>query len=164
MHASAEPPRIPGATTLHYSPYFKLVLPTEMLTDAKILPSAGPLIKFSDSMMLGGTITTKEQDELPKDFDLHLYPRYLLGLEPTDSLPPKLSQSFDNSRPAFGITPGAAINETPYGKGLVYSACDPVSCLIFVIQHQQNEQILMLNTKGFDLTSILSYLENNDAE
>lgn len=161
---NSETTRITESTSLHYSAYFKLAIPTSSLAGAKILPSAGPLIKFSDSVMMGGEITTREQDELPEDFNLSLYPRYLLGLEPTDLLPEDLRWSFDNSLSAFGVTPAAVVTETPYGQGTVYSACDAPSCLVFVVQHAQDEQILMLNTKGFGLADILAFLEGSDVK
>lgn len=156
--------KVSDTTSLHYSPYFKLVIPTSSLIGAKILPSAGPLIKFSDSVVMSGAVTTREQDELPEDFNLSLYPRYLLGLEATDSLPENLRWSFDNSLGAFGVTPAAVITETPYEEGTVYSACDAPSCLVFVVQDAQDEQILMLNTKGFALADILSFLEGSDVK
>ncbi|WP_285260814.1 hypothetical protein [Halopseudomonas bauzanensis] len=149
-------------TTIDYSPYYQLTIPTTNLAGAKIFSGAGPVIKFSNSMKLGGWVTTGEEDGVPEGFDLALYPRYVLGLDSTDELPADLQRLF--SLRAFGISRDAVIAEEPYRKGTLYSACDYSSCLFFVTHQAQNEHILVLKTEGFSITSIRSFLEADHAE
>lgn len=149
-------------TTIDYSPYYQLTIPTADLAGAKIFAGVGPAIRFSDSLRLGGWVTSGEEDGVPEGFDLALYPRYVLGLDATDELPADLQRLF--SLRAFGVSQDAAIAEKPYRNGMLYSACDYPSCLFFVTHHAQNEHILVLKTEGFSINSILSFLEADHVE
>ena len=151
-------PESDGASTSIYYGRFKLEIPTTILANAKIFSVDGPVIKFSDSVTLGGTIVTRELLHLPADFDLALYPRYLFGLEPTDFLSEDLRKPFNNALRSFGISEGAEILETPYKDGTVYSACAHPSCLFFATQHAQDEHLLMLFPEGFTREEILNFM------
>lgn len=122
-------PESDSASTSIYYGRFKLEIPTASLANAKIFSVDGPVIKFSDSVTLGGAIVTRELLQLPADFDLALYPRYIFGLEPTDLLSEGLREPFNGALRSFGIVEDAEILETPYEEGIVYSACAHPSCL-----------------------------------
>lgn len=153
-----------AASTSVYYGRFKLTIPTSSLADAKILSIDGPVIKFSDSMILAGTNATRDLLELPVDFNLALYPRYVLGLESTASLPEDLRRSLEGTLRSFGIPQDAEIVEVRHGEGTVYSACAYPSCLFFATQHAQNEHLLMLFPEGFTREEIQNFLEVSDAE
>lgn len=152
------------ALTSVYYGRFKLEIPTASLEDAKIFSVDGPVIKFSDSLTLGGTVVTRELLQLPKDFDLALYPRYIFGLESTDLLPEDLQEQLSSALRSFGIAEDAEIQETPYADGKVYSACAHASCLFFATQHAQDEHLLMLFPEGFTRKEILHLLGVANAE
>lgn len=126
-----------AASTSVYYGRFKLTIPTSSLAGAKILSVDGPVIKFSDSMTLAGTNATRDLLGLPVDFNLALYPRYVLGLESTASLPEDLRRSLEGTLRSFGIPQDAEIVEIRHEEGTVYSACAYPSCLFFATQHHK---------------------------
>ena len=152
------------ALTSFYYGRFELEIPTASLADAKIFSVDGPVIKFSDSLTLGGTVVTRELLQLPKDFDLALYPRYIFGLEPTDRLPEDLQKQLSGALRSFGIAEDAAVRETPYEEGKIYSACAHTTCLFFAAQHAQDDHLLMLFPEGFTHKEILHLMGVANAE
>lgn len=163
LAAHGQPESDNASTSIYYG-RFKLEIPTASLANAKIFSVDGPVIKFSDSVTLGGTIITRELLQLPEDFNLALYPRYIFGLESTDLLSEDLREQFNNALRSFGISEDAEILETPYKDGTVYSACAHPSCLFFATQHAQNEHLLMLFPEGFAREEILNFMGVNSAE
>lgn len=149
-------------TTIDYSPYYQLTIPTSNLAGARFFSAMGPSIRFSDSVRLGGWVTNGEEDGLPEGFDLALYPRYVLGLDASDALPADMQRLF--SLRAYGISQNALIAEDRYKNGILYSACDYPTCLFFVTHQAQNEHILILKSEGFDTKQILGFLEESNAE
>src|SRR5690554_8023871 len=94
-------------TTSIFYGRFELKVPTHQLAGAKILSVDGPVIKLSDSVILAGTIATHETLGLPEDLELARYPRYIFGLQTTDSRPGQSKQVLDAARASLGIRPRA---------------------------------------------------------
>jgi len=151
-------------TTSIFYGRFELKLPTHQLAGAKILSVDGPVIKFSDSVILAGTVATHETLGLPEDFELARYPRYILGLDATDSLPEEVKQALDGALGSFGIGPDAETAEIEHERGVVYSACLFPSCLIFATRPAEPEQLLMLFPEGFSRSEIVGFMGVSDAE
>lgn len=145
-------------TTSIFYGRFELKVPTHQLAGAKILSVDGPVIKFSDSVILAGTIATHETLGLPEDFELARYPRYIFGLETTDSLSGELKQVLEGALGSFGIGAGAETAAIEHERGVVYSACLFPSCLIFATRAAEPEQLLMLFPEGFSRDEILGFL------
>src|SRR5690606_24473050 len=124
----------------------------------------GPALTISDSLTLGGTLVTREVLQLPADFNLALYPRYIFGIEPTDRLPEDLQKQLSSALRSFGIAEDAAIRETPYEEGKIYSACAHTACLFFATQHAQDDHLLMLFPEGFTHKEILHLMGVANAE
>lgn len=150
-------------TNVHYGK-FTLTIPTMRLESASILSVDGPVIRFEDEVSLGGAPATRELLELPVDFDLTRYPRYVFHLESTDGMPEDLQHLLDTALQSFGINADAEIMETPYRDGIIYSACSHPSCLIFATQNAQDEHILMLYPEGLTRNEILGFMGVQDAE
>lgn len=148
-------------TTVHYGA-FSLNIPTKELAGASLLSVDGPVIKFSDSKVLGGVAATTALLELPKDFDLHSYPRLVLGLKSTASLPVALRARFDNALESFGLGTEPEIVEITHDSGMLYTACAYPSCLIFATQQDLAEHILMLYPEGFHAEEVLGFLGVTD--
>lgn len=158
--ASTQPkPPIPY-TSLLYSGYFKLSLPTSSLESAKILSSDGPTILLKNGSSLSGLVITRELESLPADFNLRDYPLYVLGLAEPDTLNPKIRSKFENSqRELFGALQSPRLAQSS-GKGYtLHSACDELECVSFLIQDKQDEQILMLSTTGFTIVDLQEAIE-----
>lgn len=139
-------------------------VPDPFSSGAKILSVDGPVIKFSDSITLAGTIATHETLGLPEDFDLARYPRYIFGLDATDSLPGELKHVLEGVLGSFGIGPDAETAEIEHERGVIYSACLFPSCLIFATNPAEPEQLLMLFPDGFSRGEVLEFMGVNDAE
>src|SRR5690606_9027440 len=151
-------------TTSIFYGRFELKVPTHQLAGAKILSVDGPVIKFSDSVILAGTIATHETLGLPEDFELARYPRYIFGLETTDSLSGELKQVLEGALGSFGIGAGAETAAIEHERGVVYSACLFPSCLIFATRAAEPEQLLMLFPEGFSRDEILGFMGVSDVE
>ncbi len=150
-------------TKVHYG-RFTLSIPTMRLESASVLSVDGPVIRFEDDVSLGGAAATRKLLELPEDFDLARYPRYVFGLESTDGLPEDVRHLLDTALQSFGLGADAEILETPYPDGIIYSACAYPSCLVFATQNAQDEHILMLYPEGLTLKEILGFMGVQDAE
>lgn len=138
-------------TTVQFGGYYQLQIETQALIGATIASADGPLIKFADQKWIAGSIVDRELESLPQAFDLSSYPRILFQMVPSTHLPEEDQQRFRRSAASFRIgEPDTQISEHSGKSFTVVSACQKLSCTSFVIQANQNEQLLMLVSEGFD--------------
>lgn len=137
-------------TTISYSPYFKLKVPTQDLIGATFFQTDSVSVKFTDSSVLSGLIIDKDLESLPSDFDIYDYPEYSLGLKSPDSLPKPHSELFKNSWEEVKRTyNNPKIQKSEINNKTIFTACGNDACLSFLINRESPEHILMLS--GFNI-------------
>lgn len=151
-------------TTVQFGAHYRLEIETQALEGATIASADGPLIKFADQKWVSGSIVDRELEDLPATFDLSTYPRLLFQTAPLTHLPDEDQQRFLRSAANFGIGEADTQISEHEGTGFtVVSACQKQSCTSFVIQANQNEQILMLVSEGLDPLEVSHLAGGHDA-
>lgn len=153
-----------GLTKFFFSGYFTISVPTEALEGATIFHSDGPGIKFSDGNHLAGAVITRERENLDTEFELANYPLYLFGLKNTESLDPQEAEKFTRSLVELRASLGnPAFEQITVNDATVYFACAD-RCEAIVVQHQQDDQLLHITSRGFSQSELIAILqEGNDA-
>lgn len=134
-------------TYFSYSPDFKVVISTNDLISAKIYSSDGVSIKFSDNSSLSGLLITKDIDGLSSNFNIHDYPKYILGVKKLEGLSRKETDLFANSLDEIKYTyHNQAVNRFAGNSKEIYILCSDNLCLSFIVKLKNKEQILMLSS------------------
>lgn len=146
-------------TSIFYSGYFTAAIPTKALEGATFFLSDGPGIKFGPDRNLVGSIITRAEEGFAPDFDLKSYPLYLFGWKKTDNLISEIADTFIRSRAELI----ASLNNPTFDSmevpgATIYSACSD-RCVAFVVQDDQDEQLLMLTSRGFSATDLANILK-----
>lgn len=158
--AGIRPSESGALTSVHYSAYFSLKLPTSMFDGAKVYSADGPALIFNGNKSLSGAIVTKELESLPDNFDLSKYPAYLFGLTEIAGLEANIQQRFRRSRQEMVHSlESPTISESKGADYSVFSACAGLECVSFIVQDTQSEQILMLSTNGFTPVELHNAIE-----
>ncbi|MEH6500796.1 MAG: hypothetical protein V7751_15540 [Pseudoalteromonas distincta] len=153
-----------GLTKIFFSGYFSVSIPTESLDGATIFHSDGPGIKFSDGRHFAGALITREQESLGDEFELADYPLYLFGLKDTETLDQQEAEKFTRSLAELRASLGhPAFEQITINDATVYFACAD-RCEAIVVQHQQDEHLLHITSRGFSQSDLIAILQGgNDA-
>ncbi len=132
-------------TYISYSPTFKVEISSKDFEQATIFLSDDISVKFSDGSSLSGLVITKELESLNSSFNLHDYPKYILGLKSLNGLLEKEANLFSNSLKEIQHSYNLQnISEYHDDGNSVYVICSSESCLSFIVKAENDEQILMV--------------------
>jgi len=116
------------------------------LISAKIYSSDGVSIKFSDNSSLSGLLITNDMDGLSSKFNMHDYPKYILGVKELEGLSKKETELFSNSLEEIKYTyHNQPVYRTSGSSAEIYIICSDNLCLSFIVKLENREQIFMLS-------------------
>jgi len=132
-------------TYISYSPTFKVEITSRDLEQATIFLSDGISVKFSDESSISGLLITKKLESLNSSFNLHDYPKYILGLKNLNGLQEQEANLFSSSLKEIQYSYNLQnISEYHADGKSTYVICSSESCLSYIVKAENVEQILMV--------------------
>jgi len=136
-----------NVTNLKYGSEFTIALPSHYMNDSTIFYSDELGLKTSTGKVIAGQTVSHEKDQLPDNFDMRLYPEYLLKLRPISGLSQDIAEKFENTSSEIDDSYGLKSLEIKKEQGrTVYSVCKADACLAFVVISDFKDHIFYAHT------------------
>lgn len=150
-----------GTTALFFSPTFRANIPESEMIGGTIFQSEELSLKTAAGRSISGKTISNETEGLPVDFDIHEYPKYLLGvLEIPSSLPG--SEKFSSSKMEIDHTYGLENLRILEDSGSIsYLLCKSASCLAFVVSRSFHDHILTIHADGYSEVEFTRFIREN---
>lgn len=147
-------------TNISYSSNFNLEVGPELLSDSIVFMSDNIAIKTSRGQVIAPLVITSELEGLPDNFNLHMYPKFILGLVPIADLPDLEMDKFKNSKLALSKSYNTDnVHIRSSGVFEIYTACKELDCYSLATKLNVKNQILALYSKGFTPTELAVILK-----
>lgn len=147
-------------TSISYSPFFKINVPTQQLVDSTFFKSDGIAIKFQDSSLLSGYLISKDTSGLGGSFNMNEYPEYLFGLKDTDELDKSKKTLFINSQGEINYTYGSqSVVKIANERKTIYLKCKDKLCISFITKSKITDQILMITGSNIKPETLMKILK-----
>lgn len=160
----ARSPHCPDSVGLAVSPAFVLCLPLDFYRNALVVSADDLLVKRADGSAFFAKVIDPEMDDLPSDFDMRDYPKYLLGLTETGSafnaLPVPIQAKFSTTREVLEERLDfSAATITRSDDRTVYLIPGPSGAEVYIAKHQRPDQILLISFREVDTPTIHSIIK-----
>lgn len=153
-------PSCPDSLALAVSPAFVLCLPLDFYRNAVVVSADDLLLKRGDGSYFFAKVILPEMDDLPPDFDMREYPRHLLGLADSATLPLTDRARFEVTRDALQHRLDLASTTVSHIDGKqVYLIPGQEAAEVYITKEQRADQILLLGFKGFDALTIQTIIQ-----
>ena len=136
-------------TTLSFSADFKIDLPPSVIAGATVFAADELSVKTASGQLFSGKVLSAKTEQLPADFDMHLYPQYVLKLKAVSHLSPHNTQLFSNTADEINYSFDLSDISIEQLQGwTLYSVCKAKRCLAYVVKHNVSEYILTVHANG----------------
>lgn len=153
------------STTLRFGLESTIYIPTALLSEARVTRGFNPdslFIATKDKGVLSITPLNKEYLGLSEEFNLKEFPQYALMLiTPKDDILPSDREILTAFSSVFGTTARddqIKIEVSELESGTLYTRCTQLSCHNFLTEHDQSEEILMLESAQMDNRIVLQLI------
>lgn len=153
-HLYAEP-RCSGDDYLRLtSGVFDLCLPLSFYKNATVGPGGGIVTRLANGSGFSIQIFLPSMDSLPENFDMRLYPEYVLGLRPVKGLNEEQAEKFKRTAEIFKSPELEKIPLQKYkknGKTFYWSSKDKYAIgAAFVVLDEVSDQVLFFTFQRMD--------------
>lgn len=136
-------------TTLSFGADFKIVLPSPVFAGATVFAADELSVKTASGQLFSGKVLSAESEQLPADFDMQLYPQYVLKIKTVSGLSAQNAQLFSNTADEINYSFDLSNVSTEELQGaMLYSLCKAQRCLAYVVKHHSTEYILTVHASG----------------
>lgn len=151
-------------TTLFFSGDFKLILPSTMFANATVLTADPRSISLTVGQggYLGGQIIDGSTENLPEEFDIREYPKYLFKTGTKGDLKKELADSLSESAKGLDYQYGLDnLSIKKIGHTTIYSVCSSTECLAFAVKDFLKDHIFSVFSSGIKATELQKILEES---
>ncbi|MGP9799590.1 hypothetical protein [Rheinheimera sp. NSM] len=142
-----------ATTTLSFSADFKIALPPSVFAGATVFAADGLSVKTASGQLFSGKVLSAESEQLPADFDMQLYPQYVLKLKAVSGLNAQNALLFSNTAEEINYSFDLSDVSTEQLQGwTLYSLCKTQRCLAYVVKYKASEYILTVHANGMSKT------------
>lgn len=146
-------------TKLLYSSEFKIALPESYVKGASFFYADELAVKTSSGQLFSAQIISNEKEKLPENFDIRLYPEYILKIRPSNDLSSEIATLFDNSANALNHSYDLkSLEIQKQSNRTIYSICKQEECLAMVVKNSFKEHILFAHTQKIGRTEFINLL------
>lgn len=133
-------------TTLSFGADFKIALPQPVFAGATVFAADELAVKTASGQLFSGKVLSAETEQLPADFDMQLYPQYVLKIKTISGLSTQHAQLFNNTADEINYSFDLSDVSTEQLQGwTLYSVCKAQRCLAYVVKHNVSEYILTVH-------------------
>jgi hypothetical protein len=148
-----------SVTNLSYSSEFTIALPSQYVEGSSIFYADELGVKTSAGKVIAGQIITNEKDSLPDNFDIRLYPEYLLKIRSVTDLSADVAKKFENTANEIEYSYGLSSLEVKQEENrIIYSVCKKDTCLAFVVKPNVKDQIFYAHTQKIEREEFIHLL------
>ena len=142
-----------ATTTLSFSADFKIALPPSVFAGATVFAADELSVKTAAGQLFSGKVLSAASEQLPADFDMQLYPEYVLKIKAVSGLSAQNTQLFSNTAEEINYSFDLSDVSTEQLQGwTLYSLCKAQRCLAYVVKHKASEYILTVHANGMSKT------------
>jgi hypothetical protein len=142
-----------ATTTLSFGADFKIALPPSVFVGATVFAADELSVKTASGQLFSGKVLSAESEQLPTDFDMQLYPQYVLKIKTVSGLSTQNAQLFSNTADEINYSFDLADVSTEQLQGwTLYSLCKAQRCLAYAVKHHTTEYILTVHANGISKT------------
>lgn len=135
-------------TNLKYGSEFSIALPSQYVEGATVFYGDELGVKTSAGKVIAGQVVTNEKDNLPDDFDIRLYPEYLLKLRPATELSEEVAKKFKRTTSEIDDSYGlGSLEVKKEAQVTIYSVCKNEACLAFVVKPSFRDHIFYAHSQ-----------------
>jgi hypothetical protein len=152
--------RCKNSASLVFSASYALCLPLSFYRDAAIVAIDGLTVKYADGPFFFGQILLPATVDLPGEFDMRLFPRYLYGLAAAENLPHAQREKMEQYRDAQPQQMNRAqLRQINTAGKTIYLVSDGQQAEAYISSDDLPDQVLLMGFEGISAAKVSEILK-----